>query len=63
MMSGIVTAILLVLFLIGSVWAFSPRRKPEFDAAARLALDDAAPADEASQQVEANATSAEETPR
>lgn len=40
MLSGIVTAILLVLFLIGSVWAFSPRRKRDFDAAAQLPLDD-----------------------
>ncbi len=40
MLSGIVTAILLVLFLIGSVWAFSPRRKRDFEAAAQLPLDD-----------------------
>jgi cytochrome c oxidase cbb3-type subunit IV len=63
MMSGIVTAILLVLFLIGSVWAFSPRRKPEFDAAARLALGDDPPVDEESRQLEPTATNAEETPR
>jgi cytochrome c oxidase cbb3-type subunit 4 len=41
MLSGIVTAILLVLFLIGSAWAFSPRRKSDFEAAARLPLDEA----------------------
>lgn len=40
MLSGIITAILLALFVIGSVWAYSPRRKPEFDAAARLPLED-----------------------
>lgn len=40
MLSGIVTAILLVLFLIGSVWAFSPRRKRDFEAAAQLPLND-----------------------
>jgi cytochrome c oxidase cbb3-type subunit 4 len=40
MLSGIVTAILLVLFLIGTVWAFSPRRKRDFEAAAQLPLDD-----------------------
>jgi cytochrome c oxidase cbb3-type subunit IV len=34
MLSGIITAILLVLFVIGGVWAYSPRRKPDFDAAA-----------------------------
>jgi cytochrome c oxidase cbb3-type subunit 4 len=40
MLSGIITAMLLLLFLIGSVWAYSPRRKPEFDAAAKLPLGD-----------------------
>jgi cytochrome c oxidase cbb3-type subunit 4 len=44
MLSGIVTAILLVLFLIGSVWAFSPRRKRDFEAAAQLPLNDDPPA-------------------
>lgn len=43
MISGIVTAILLVLFLIGSIWAFSPRRKSEFEAAAQLPLNDEPP--------------------
>jgi cytochrome c oxidase cbb3-type subunit IV len=36
MVSGIITAILLLLFLIGSAWAFSPRRKSDFDAASQL---------------------------
>ena len=40
MLSGIVTSILLVLFVAGWVWAWSPRRKRDFDAAARLPLDD-----------------------
>lgn len=40
MLSGIVTSILLLLFLLGWAWAWSPRRKADFDAAARLALDD-----------------------
>ncbi len=40
MLSGITTAILLVLFVGGWVWAWSPRRKEDFDAAARLPLDD-----------------------
>ena len=40
MLSGIITAFLLMLFLAGWVWAWSPRRKHEFDAAARLPLDD-----------------------
>lgn len=43
MVSGIVTAILLVLFIAGWIWAWSPRRKRDFDAAARLPLDDQAP--------------------
>lgn len=40
MISGIVTAILLVAFVAGSVWVFSSRRKPEFDAASRIPLED-----------------------
>jgi cytochrome c oxidase cbb3-type subunit 4 len=40
MVSGIVTAVLLVLFLAGCAWAWSPRRKSHFDAAARMPLDD-----------------------
>ncbi len=43
MLSGIVTAILLLLFLIGSLWAFSPKRKNEFEAAAQLPFGDDAP--------------------
>ena len=38
MVSGIVTAVLLVLFLAGWVWAWSPRRKVDFEDAARLPL-------------------------
>ena len=40
MISGIVTAVLLVLFLAGCVWAWSPNRKREFDAAAHLPLEE-----------------------
>ena len=40
MIPGIVTGILLVLFLAGWAWAWSPRRKRSFDAAARLPLQD-----------------------
>ncbi len=40
MVSGIITLILLLLFLFGWAWAWSPRRKADFDAAAKLALDD-----------------------
>jgi cytochrome c oxidase cbb3-type subunit IV len=40
MVSGIITAMLLVLFVVGGIWAYSPRRKQDFDEAARLPLDD-----------------------
>ena len=40
MVSGIVTAILLVSFLGGWAWAWSDRRRADFDAAARLPLDE-----------------------
>lgn len=40
MLSGIVTAILLLLFVGICIWAFSPRRKRDFDAASRLPLDE-----------------------
>lgn len=43
MLSGIITAILLLLFVIGSIWAYSPRRKSEFDAAAQLPFGDDVP--------------------
>lgn len=40
MWSGIITGFLLLLFIGICVWAFSPRRKRDFDAASRLPLDD-----------------------
>ncbi len=40
---GIVTGVLLVLFLWLVVWAWSSRRKEKFDAAARLPLEDKDP--------------------
>lgn len=39
---GLVTALLLLLFLLGIAWAWSPRRRAAFDAAARLPLDEGA---------------------
>ena len=39
-LSGVVTAILLVAFICGWIWAWRPARRAEFDAAARLPLDD-----------------------
>ena len=41
MVSGIVTLILIALFLGAWAWAWQPKRKPEFEAAARLPLEDA----------------------
>ena len=40
MISGIVTAVLLVCFLGGWIWAWSAKRKREFDEAAQLPLSD-----------------------
>jgi cytochrome c oxidase cbb3-type subunit 4 len=39
---GIVTAVLLGLFVWLVLWAWSKSRKPAFDAAARMPLEDAA---------------------
>ena len=43
MIAGIVTAILLASFIAGCAWAYSARRKPEFEAAARMPLEENAP--------------------
>ena len=40
MLSGIVTSVLLVLFIAGWIWAWRPARKADFDAAAQLPLHD-----------------------
>jgi cytochrome c oxidase cbb3-type subunit 4 len=40
MISGIVTAMLLAMFVGGWIWAWSPKRKREFEDAARLPLDE-----------------------
>jgi cytochrome c oxidase cbb3-type subunit 4 len=39
-LSGIVTSILLVLFLGVWVWAYSSRRKEQFNEAARMPLEE-----------------------
>jgi cytochrome c oxidase cbb3-type subunit 4 len=39
-LSGIATAVLLACFVGGWIWAWSSRRRDEFDAAARLPLED-----------------------
>lgn len=40
MVSGIVTAVLLLVFVAGWAWAWSPRRRLDFEEAARMPLDD-----------------------
>jgi cytochrome c oxidase cbb3-type subunit 4 len=40
MISGIVTLFLLVLFVGGWIWAWNPKRRREFELAARMPLDD-----------------------
>jgi cytochrome c oxidase cbb3-type subunit IV len=40
MISGIVTGALLLLFIAAWIWAWRPARKAQFDAAARLPLED-----------------------
>lgn len=47
MISGIVTTVLLLLFVGLWVWAWQPRLRSGFEAAARLAVDDGVPAGEA----------------
>jgi cytochrome c oxidase cbb3-type subunit 4 len=42
MIAGIITAILLLSFLGGSAYVYSSRRHAEFEAAARLPLEDEA---------------------
>lgn len=42
MITGIITALLLACFLGGTAWAYSGKRKAEFEQAARLPLDDIA---------------------
>jgi cytochrome c oxidase cbb3-type subunit 4 len=40
MISGIITAVLLLVFIGGWIWAWRPARKEVFDAAARLPLQE-----------------------
>ena len=40
MVSGIITILLLLLFLAGWFWAWNPQRKADFEEAARLPLDE-----------------------
>ncbi|HOV96828.1 MAG TPA: cbb3-type cytochrome c oxidase subunit 3 [Thermomonas sp.] len=43
MISGIVTTVLMLLFIGVWIWAWQPRLRAGFDATARLAVDDAMP--------------------
>jgi cytochrome c oxidase cbb3-type subunit 4 len=38
--TGVITVVLLALFLYGCFWAWSSRRKADFEEAARLPLED-----------------------
>jgi len=40
MMSGILTLIALIAFVGGAAWVYSAKRKPEFDEASRIPLDE-----------------------
>ncbi|QNK00040.1 cbb3-type cytochrome c oxidase subunit 3 [Dyella telluris] len=40
MVPGLITAVLLVLFVGGSIWLWRPSVKPAMDAAAQMPLDD-----------------------
>jgi len=38
--AGIITVVLLVVFLGGALWVYSPRRNTEFDQASRIPLEE-----------------------
>ncbi len=40
MLSGIITGVLLALFVGGCIWAWSPKHKRAFDQAARIPLQE-----------------------
>ena len=40
LLSGLVTVLLLAVFIYGCFWAFSARRRQDFEEAARLPLED-----------------------
>ena len=40
MLSGILTLIALFAFVGGAAWVYSAKRKPEFNAASRIPLDE-----------------------
>ena len=40
MVAGVITVILLLVFVGGALWVYSPRRKREFDQASRIPLEE-----------------------
>ena len=40
MITGIATLLLLAVFIGGVAWAYSKKRQPDFEAAARIPLED-----------------------
>ena len=53
--SGLLTAFLFVTFIVGVIWAYSGKRKAEFDAAAQLPLEDGEPPHSHAQRKSENA--------
>lgn len=53
-LSGVVAGVLLVVFIVLWLWAYSARRRPAFDAAARLPLEDDAYRDDVARRSEAS---------
>lgn len=56
MVPGIVTAILLLLFIVGTVWIFNPRRRRQLEALGSMPLNDDAPANETNESKEQEET-------
>ncbi|WP_243047910.1 cbb3-type cytochrome c oxidase subunit 3 [Dyella sp. RRB7] len=40
MVPGLITAALLLIFVVGCIWLWLPRHKPALDEAAQMPLDD-----------------------
>lgn len=53
--SGLLTVFLFAAFIVGVIWAYSGKRKTEFDAAARLPLEDGEPQHRHAQRTSENA--------
>lgn len=53
--SGLLTVFLFAAFVVGLIWAYSSKRKAEFDAAAQLPLEDGPPPHSTAQRTSENA--------